>query len=224
MVNPKYLKKTSTVLMTCFFLQSAFNYLWQLHDHSWLVSVAMNANQSFVKLVMVVVSLGKLVATAALTFPIFAELRNGHRLACACLAAASFLELLMNACSSDKNTWTTSAFLSATCLFRLLETFSARDMRISHGSIGQPRSYFDNFLCGVRQLAVRYKAGSTATVLIFGVFTYTAATTECMLWRTTSLKRELAMHTWSKTASVILLLATIGASDISKTRGQKKSL
>jgi len=224
MVNSKHLKSVSTGLIASFFTQSALRCLWQLQEHTSFVSAATSANQSLVKMIMVCISLTKLVATSVIVFPFIAGLRNGTGLACGCLAAASFVELSMNALVADNNGFATSMCIFATCCFRLLETLSSIEMRVYHGSIGQTTPNFDNLLGRVRDVAARYKAASTATILILGLLLYTASTTESTVWRTNSLKRQLALNTWSKTAGIISLLATLGAYDVSKITCQAKDL
>ena len=229
MVDPRQLKKLSTTLLTFFFIQAPLRCMWHIQEHSSFVAAATSSNKTLVKIFMVFLSMTELLATAALSFPLLSESRNGQRVACACLMTASFCELLMHTLASDNNSVVTSAFLFATCALRLLETLSSRDLRVHQGNIGQERSHFDRLLGKVRDMAARYSAASTTTVCIFTLLVYTLATTESttlLLWRrTTSLKRQLAINVWSKTASLVSLLATIGASDTTSTRsGKKKSL
>lgn len=218
-MNPTHLKRLSTCLITIFFTQSSIRCLWNIDDHTSFVTVATSANMFFVKIFMISVSVAKLVATAML-FPFFAEIRNGQKIACACLVGASFLEMSIQGLSSDNSAATTSFFLLLTCSFRLLESLSSRNLRIYHGSIGE-KARFDNFLENIRRAASRYKASSTTTILIVCLFSYTICTTDTLLWRTKSLKRQIALSKWSQTASVIALLSAIGSAENRKL-GNKK--
>ena len=216
------LKRLSTGLVAVFFVQSSLRCLFEIDEHASFVAVATSANLVFVKLFLIFVSLTKLSSICLFVLPPFSELQTGKRLSCACLVVASFVELCLQTLSSDTSAATTSFFLLLTCSFQLLETMSSRNLRIYHGSLGEKSTSFDNFLDKIRNNASRYNASSTTTILIVCLFVYTFFTTDTLLWKSTSLKRQLSLSTWSKTASIISLLAAVGCAD-KNNLGNKKN-
>lgn len=222
--SPGDLKKLSTYLVSGFFLHVAVWRLADLSSHASFLHTIAGYNVTLMKFVFVLLSTAEIACVSALVLPGLVEHKFAPKVALVMLTGASFVEAMFNFIAWDTNAATTFAFLMAASTVRVLEAFSSRSMLTFHGEIGDG-SPFDACLGRLRDAATRYKAAALCTLGIAFVMGYTLYTTDGVLQTTTStLRRNLAIATWQKSASFVSLLAAIGSCDGSSRRGRKKQL
>jgi hypothetical protein len=217
MASASDLKKLSTCFVSGFFLHSAVLRLASLESHGAFLHAIAGYNATLMKLVFFVLSMVEIASTGALVLPILQHTKHASKIAFVCLVVASFVEAMVNFIAKDTNATTTSAFLFAACVVRLLEVSSSRSLSTYQGQLGLG-SASDECLGKLRDGATRYKAASLCTLGIAFVVLYTLHTTDAFWKQTSTLRRNLAIARWQKSASFVSLLAAVGSSDTSKRR------